>query len=202
MKKKLLVIMLLLITVAVLAIPTPALAWGGNRTTQNRFVATATIYVTSPGVSTEPVRTGPFSLWKMSTDFEMVEGTINNAFGWPAVAGCGIRIEHHSTIYLNYRTMRFNGTAKDTITVTNGSTTYMTGSYSAFISGSFTAAGEGAQPDSYDNVIDAAQWTMSGTAGGQAVTASGTGLARLTWTQVGPEQFTLAGPLFMSGTYK
>ena len=201
MKKKLLVFMLLLVTVIVLAVPTPALAWGGRTTTQTAFVAVAKAYVSNPGTITDFHQVSR-SVWVQSTDGEEVQGQIITSPRWPAVNGAGFQIAHHSTTYLNFATMKITGTAEGTITVAKpDGTVYLTGSYKAFIRGSFSVDANGV-PNIYDRIYDAATWTLSGTAGGASVSASGIAFANLSWTEVLPGNYTLAGPMILTGTYK
>jgi hypothetical protein len=200
--KKLLVLMLLLVTVVILAVPTPALAWGGwgNKTA---FVAVAEVAVVNPGVVT-PRKIGNSYIIQTTTG-EQVAGNIVSCNHWPDIVGLQILFEHQSTTFLNLRTMKITGTARGSITVmTAAGQPMMAGSYSAFIRGTFSLD-ENGDPVIYDRIFDAARFSLTGVNGTDfaGITASGIGVASLKWTYL-PDYglSTLAGPMILTGTYQ
>jgi len=208
--KKLLVLLLLLVTVLVLAVPAPALAWTG-RSSQTAFVAVAQVAVVAPG---DPQIQPLGNNWLVQTTTgEVVAGQILSAQKWPEVVGAGIVFQHQSKTYLNLLTLKITGTATGTVTVgpvdAQGNLTgvWMTGTYSAFIRGSFSLDANG-QPTIYDRIFDTARWSLTGVGGPVAgITASGIGLASLTWMPVAVDDegnpiYTLAGPMVLTGVYK
>lgn len=196
MKKKLLVVMLLLVTLAVLAIPTPALAWGGW-SNQTAFVARAMVGVTDAGtVQVKPLGT---SYLLLNTTGEQVAGTIESSRGWPAIDGYNIVFSHQSRTIINLNTMRITGTATGTVTVlTPAGAPVMTGTYSSFIYGT-VSVDPVTMGITYDKIYDSATFSINGIPGTDfaGISANGFGFANLDW--IG---YTLYGPMTLTGTYK
>ncbi len=193
--KKLLVLMLLLVTVIVLAVPTPALAWGGWRT-QTAFVANAQVYVSNPG-EVHPYPIGSSYIY-VNTIGEQVAGTILSSNGWPAIQGFTILFDHQSRTFINLNTMKITGTATGTVTVFDGATPVMGGTYSAFIRGDVSMDPLTGQII-YTKIYDSATFSLSGAPGTDfaGISANGFGFANLDW--IG---YTLAGPMVLTGTYR
>jgi hypothetical protein len=201
MKKKLLVFLLLMVTVIVLAVPTPALAWGG-RSTQTAFTANAQLFGINPGTVTPRYLGTSYIL--LNTVGEQIYGTIGSSNGWPAIQGLNILFQHQSNTFVNLNTMKITGTATGTITVLDSANNpVMQGSYSAFIRGDV-----GLDPVYgliYTKIYDTATFTLNGAPGTAfaGISANGLGFANLSWQfvpQIG--QYSLAGPMTLAGTYR
>ena len=158
--KKLLALMLLVVTIVILAVPMPALA---KKSTNNQaaFLAVAQVAVASPGnVSQEPSEP-----YKLHTDGEMVVGNIVSAPGWRGVAGADIVFIHSSDTVLDFATMKITGDAVGVIYVgklapggiqPNGKgweELWLQGTYDATIRGTFSVD-ENMQVTSYDKTFD------------------------------------------------
>lgn len=206
--KKLLALMLLLVTVIILAIPTPALAWDGRYSgtsgdrygsytgyTQHSFTADAFLAVTGQGqVNTRYL--GPYYIFN-TTVGEEISGTITSSSGWD-VAGLDIVFRHQSNTFINLYTMKITGTATGTITVVQDGSPVMTGSYSAFIRGDVAYGTSGLI---YSQIYDSAAFSLSGVPGTDfaGTSAYGFGFADLLWN---PVYQTLMGSMTLSGLYR
>ena len=200
---------LVLSMLSVAMLPGTALAKNNNENPrETRFTATAQLAVVNGGeVEATPIGEN-FILQK--TTGEMVAGEVLSSKKWPEIAGAQILFIHESRTIMNLRSNKITGTAVGTILIgkinadyTGMAEVWMQGNYRALIRGSFTLDGE-ETPVIYDKIFDAARFDLEGVGYGfEGVSASGRGLAKLTWQEVNPPGiYTLAGPMLLNGTYK